>query len=378
MTKHRFWGSKKAKIILGVLIVLIALRVALPYIILHYANKTLAEMNGYTGHIRDIDVALYRGAYTIDSFYINKIEDKTGRQTEFLSARTIDLSLEWHALFKGSLAGELIFERPMIRFTENKVELKEVTKDTSDFRQLLHDFMPIQVNRCEIRNGKLQYIDNTITPKLDLAITDMDGIATNLRNAYSSEEILPASIELNGKVYEGNMTLSMKLNPLAEKPAFDMNSKVENTNLVKLNDLFKAYGGVDVNKGTFNMYVEAVTKDGKFEGYVKPLITDLDVLSWNGQDKHDNFFQKIWEGIVGGGAQLFKNQKKDQLATKISFKGDLDNPNANIWETIVLVFQNAFVRALKPAIDNQIDLKHLSEDKKEEKKGFLGKLFGKD
>ncbi len=63
MRTPAFFKTKKAKILL---------RIALPYIMLHYSDQKLAAMNGYYGHIRDIDVALYRGAYTIDSFYLNK------------------------------------------------------------------------------------------------------------------------------------------------------------------------------------------------------------------------------------------------------------------------------------------------------------------
>lgn len=49
-------------------------------------------------------------------------------------------------------------------------------------------------------------------------------------------------------------------------------------------------------------------KDGKFVGYVKPLIKDLDVLGPD--DKNDNFFHKAWEGIVGTTGFIFQNQKK--------------------------------------------------------------------
>ena len=40
------------------------------------------------------------------------------------------------------------------------------------------------------------------------------------------------------------------------------------------------------------MYMEAAAKEGKFVGYVKPFIRDLDVLDWKGQDKSDNFLRK--------------------------------------------------------------------------------------
>ena len=38
--------SKKWKVIIGIVAFLIAVRIALPYIVLHYANKRLAEMPG--------------------------------------------------------------------------------------------------------------------------------------------------------------------------------------------------------------------------------------------------------------------------------------------------------------------------------------------
>ncbi len=372
-----FFKAKKGKILLGFIVLILAIRIALPFILLHFANKTLASMNGYYGHVNDIDVALFRGAYTLDSFYLNKLDDKSDRQTEFMRARVVDLSLEWKALFKGKLVGELVFDQPALCFTENRVELKDVANDTSDFRELLNDFMPIEINRCEIRDGSLRYIDNTTSPSVDMAITHMNAAALNLRNAYSSEEVLPASIEATGEVYQGQMSFSMKLNPLAKQPAFDLNTTVEHANLVQMNDVFKAYGGFDVNKGDFNMYAEAVTQEGRFSGYVKPLIQGLDVVDWKGQDKKDNFFQKIWETLVGGTAQLLRNQKKDQVATKINFKGTIDNPETNIFQIVVIVLQNAFVQALSPSIEDKISLSQLGKGKDEEKKGIFKSLFKK-
>jgi len=45
-----------------IILVLVIFRILLRYILLHYANKTLANVPGYYGHVEDIDVSLYRGA----------------------------------------------------------------------------------------------------------------------------------------------------------------------------------------------------------------------------------------------------------------------------------------------------------------------------
>src|SRR5690349_17860703 len=111
--KKKISRKKRAVIItLSVLLVVVAIRLVLPYVVLHYANKTLAEMKGYYGHIEDIDLAIIRGAYRMDSIYINKLDSVTDKQTEFFASSAVDLSIEWKALFHGSIVGELVFEEP--------------------------------------------------------------------------------------------------------------------------------------------------------------------------------------------------------------------------------------------------------------------------
>lgn len=361
------------KILLIVLALLVIVRLILPYVVLHYANKTLANMKGYYGHINDIDLALIRGAYKIDSIYLNRVDTITEKQTHFFSASLIDLSVEWKALFHGSIVGELVFEDPNLMFVKEKVEPKDLRNDSSSFKKLLDDFMPLEVNRVEINNGTIHYIDPASKPKVDIAMTQTYVLAKNLRNSYDSAALLPASVTARSMIYEGTLTFNMKLNPLADHPTFDMNAELKNTNLVKLNEFFQAYAKIDVNRGTFGLYTEAAGKNGKFDGYVKPIIKDLDVLGK--EDRDDNILRKLWEGIVGSVAEIFQNQKKDQFATKIPFKGELKNPDTNIWYAISQILKNAFIQAIQPSIDNQINIASV-DAKNEEKKTFLQKVFG--
>ena len=332
-------------------------------------------MSGYRGHIYDIDIALIRGAYQVDSIYLNKYDSVSGKETKFFDASLIDLSVEWKALFHGSIVGELEFVNPVLRFTKDKVEPKDVANDSTDFRELLDDFMPLQVNRFAIKNGNVRYRDEASSPKVDIGLTSLELVALNLKNSYDSATVLPATITANAAVYEGTLNVNVKLNPLAEQPTFDMNAEIKDTKLVLLNEFFQAYAKIDVNKGTFGMYTEVAAKEGGFTGYVKPLIKDLDVLGK--EDREDNIFRKAWEALAGGTAQIFKNHEEDQVATKIPFEGRLDNPRTNIWVTISNTLQNAFIRAIQPSIDNEINLASV-DAKKNEKKTFLQKVFSKD
>jgi hypothetical protein len=233
--------------------------------------------------------------------------------------------------------------------------------------------MPLKVNRFEVINGDLHYTDNTSKPKVDVALKQTHILALNLSNVTDDQIELPSTVTASASVYEGTLSFNMKLNALNKNPTFDLNAELKNTNLVLLNDFLKAYGNFDVNKGTFGLYTEMAAKDGKFKGYVKPIIKNLDVVG--PQDKRDNFFNKVYEQIVGAAGVILRNQKKDQVATKVSLEGDFKNPKANIIDAIWEVLRNAFIQALLPSVDNMISLKSVVTEEPSDKRNLLQRIF---
>ena len=335
-------------------------------------------MNGYYGHVQDIDIALYRGAYQLDSIYINKLDSATQKQTPFFGAKTIDLSVEWRALFEGSLVGEIELYSPKLVFTKDKAEIGQVAKDTNDFRKVLKDFMPLKVNRFEVQHGSVHYVDSTASPKVDLSLEDTYILAQNLKNTSDKKEKLPSSVIARANAYGGSLSFDMKLDGLADDPTFDLTAELKNANLVKVNDFFIAYGKFDVSKGTMGLYSEFAADNGKFKGYVKPIIKNLEVKGT--EDKDDKFLQKAKESVIGVAADILKNPKKKQVATKITVEGSFHNTSVDVMGAVWEVLKNAFIEALLPSVDNEINISspsEVSEDKK--KKGFFRRLFsGKD
>ncbi|MEO8589591.1 MAG: DUF748 domain-containing protein [Flavobacteriales bacterium] len=354
---------------------MILLRIALPYILLHFANQRLANMPGYHGHINDIDIALYRGAYRLERFHLDKVDSLTHERTPFIGADLIDLSVEWKALFKGGFVGELEIEHPLLRFTLDKTEPADVQKDTASLGDLLKDFMPLRINRLAMHDGSLEYADEGSTPPLNLALTDLQALATNLTSVVDTSDLLPAKIDATALLYGGALQFNMALDPLSRQSIFDMNLSVEGMELPKVNDFFQAYADFDVNRGTLSLYTEIATRDGAFKGYVKPIIKDLDVLGR--EDRKDNILRQLWEGIVGTAGAILTNPKKDQVATKVLLEGRLDDPKVRTWVAVVDLLRNAFIRALEPAIDRDINIASpLSNAEPEQKEGFLKRVFG--
>ncbi len=347
-----------ALLVLAVL--LIAIRVALPPVAKLVANDYLGgKLPGYTGHVDAVHFSFFRGAYQVEGFYLDKIDSVLNKATPFVEVNLIDLSVEWGALLHGAFVGELYIETPVVSFTKDKVEPKQVVEDTTTFKQLLDVGMPLDVNRVEIQNGSVRYKDLTINPPVDIGITNIDVVAENLQNTVGPLQVLPSTVLLDAKVYGGNVHVDAKLNLLADDPTFDVQAEVKQLNLPSLNSFFKAYGKFTIDRGEFNVYTEIAAKDGDFKGYVKPLIKDLKVLGPDTKD--ENWLTRLWEGILDAVVWVFKNKPEDQLATKIPLEGSFNDPKPNILYTIFALLRNGFIQALNPALDYEINIHSVGE-----------------
>jgi hypothetical protein len=361
--------KKVIYIIAGSLIVLlIAFRIALPSILLRYVNKQLATIDGYNGHVEDIDVALYRGAYTIKKIKL----DKTGGKipVPFFYADVIDLSIQWKALFNGKVVAEIDVERAMLNFVKGPTKATSQTDIDNDWTKVVDKLIPIKLNRFEINDGEIHYRDFHSSPKVDIEATRVHILAENLSNARRRKNSLPSTVKASAAVYDGSVNLDMKIDPLAAAPTFDLNARLTTLNLPNLNNFLKAYGNFDAEKGSISLYTEAAAKDNKVTGYVKPVIKDLKVVNWK-EDK-DNVPKLVWESVVGAVAWLLNNKKKDQIATVAEFSGRLDDPDLNVWLIVGQLLRNAFIQALYPSLENSVNLNTVE---KEEKQTVLQKIF---
>ncbi len=349
---------KKVWIVLGsILVLLIVARLMLPYFVTRYVNKVLADIDGYEGSISDVDIHLIRGAYSIQDLKLFKVNGR--EKVPFIDISVIDLSVEWSALFKGSVVGEVIFETPQLNFIGGDGdETKKPGNDTQtgenvDWTKPIKELMPLQINRLEINDGSVFFYDFTTKPKVDIHLDSLQLLATNLNNADKQKARLPSNVVASAtSVGGGKLSLNMDINVLKEMPDLDLNMKFEQVNMPALNDFFVAYGKVDIERGTFNLYSELVVNDGKITGYVKPVAENIKVVDWEKDKK--NPFNLVWQGIVGVVAEFFENQKEDQFATKVPIQGDLKNIKSGVWPTIWNVFRNAFVSAFEKNTDNTI------------------------
>ncbi len=335
---------------------LVIARLLLPYFVLRYVNKTLADMGDYTGHVEDIDIQLIRGAYQLDNLRIRKVNGNIKKP--FLFLPKTDLSVEWKSLFKGKLVSEVECYEPEINFAFSENEASSQTGADVDWTAYLKKMLPISINRFAVINGKVDLTNLVTQPRADLSLQKFQAEIRNIRNVDDTGKKLPSPVVASGDVpgYGGTMNFSANMNLLKQTPDFDYNLQFTDVQLVKVNPLAREYANIDFERGTMSVYSEMAMLDGKLNGYLKPLTKGMKIFKLNEHEGRSvgKFFTELLAQV---GTAVLKNQKRDQVATRIPLSGTVDNIETFTWPTIFGILRNAYIEAFRGEFDNNITLK---------------------
>jgi hypothetical protein len=338
-------------IVVILVVAIIVLRLALPGMVKNYVNKKLNELPGYTGHVEDIDIHLLRGAYVIHGLELKKKTDPL--KYPFLQIRQTDLSLEWNALFKGRLVGEVAADEPSIHILATEDISKEPSKDS--WTKTVKALMPMTINKLQINNGRFAYLDFEKEPNVNLHIDNMQLTALNLANVQKTNDPLPSIVMLTGtSIGKGHLKSHMKVNVLKEIPDFDMDMELTSVNLLALNGFLEANVKFDIERGDLDVFSKLKMKDGEVNGFVKPFVKDLKVLNVKKDiKKKGGILRVVKKAVVGLFAKAVENPKTKKIATVVSIKGNIKDPKTSGWAAFVGFLKNAFVQAFKESITNE-------------------------
>ncbi|HSN87190.1 MAG TPA: DUF748 domain-containing protein [Thermoanaerobaculia bacterium] len=212
--------------------------------------------------------------------------------------------------------------------------------------------MPVKIDRFRLNDSVVGLVNRNADDPYRLFVSDADLTVTNISSGFKQG---PAVAKLTGKFMgSGTTRSSATFREDNNGPDFDLAVAIEGASLPSMNDLLRSYGKLDVVKGTFSIYSEVSIQNRRITGYVKPLIKDVDVYD-SEQDKKKPVLKKIYEKIAGGLSHILENQPREEVATVVDLSGTLDDPDSSAWEVVVRLVSNAFVKAILPGFDREME-----------------------
>ena len=350
--RHRRWWRLGGGGVVVILLLLVIGRAMLPWTVRSYVNRTLDQDPRYDGKIGDIDIHLWRGAYSIKDVRLVKTSGNV--PAPLFSSERLDLAVEWPSLLAGKVVGRVAIQRPEINFVDSEEASNDQTGAGGPWLQILEDLFPFRINSLVINDGSIHFRAVDAEPPVDVFLADLNATVKNLSNIHDDVAPLVATVEADAKVMgHAPLEYQMKFDPFSYRPTFQMALRLVELDVTKLNDLTRAFGAFDFERGWFDLVVEAKASEGQLEGYVKPLFRNLTVLSLRKEIAHDNVIQVFWEALVGVATEVLENQPRDQFGTVVNFSGDLANPRLSVLEIVFNVLHNAFIRAYVPRLHGE-------------------------
>ena len=336
---------------------LLGLRLFLPSIVHRYVSRVLDGAEGYSGTVAGLDLNLWRGAYELTGVEI--FREGGSFERPFVRVERVDISVRWIDLLRGRVVAEVALFQPRIEFVSEASATDAQTGQETSWSERIGKLSPFRIERFTMRDAEVRFTHRGIDPPVDLFLTDGFLEILNLTNIQEGgeEKELWAEAEAAGRPFgTGEFEARLRFDPLAEEQRFELDAALRGIEMIELNDFLQAYGNVDAEGGTLEAFAEFAVSDRQIEGYVKTLIEDLQLARFNEIDDPIDALQSLWEAFVQLGAELLENQPHDRLAVRVPVRGELGATSTDMLSIVSSLLRNAFVIALRPAIDKSVEI----------------------
>jgi hypothetical protein len=341
-------------IILGILaVIIIGLRVYLPFFIKDQIEKNINEVEGLSGSAGNVSLSVLAGHIQINDLVIYD-EEYPDPSRPFIFMDHCDIDADWQALFNRKLVARVDIDSLTVNYVIHEVEVEEV-----DFVGMLRELMDFQID-VNITNSTFNYADVTADPNIEFSLNDIFVEGRYLINEVVESDSLPSSLAISASLYgKGSIESNIRINYMQDIPDFDFELEIENADLTDFNEITKEHGGFELSSGLINVYTEAAAHEGAIKGYVKPVLEEIEVIP---SEEEAGVFKQFYESVLDFAASILESPDEDHIATNIEFEGRIDDPEVEVWQAVWNLLRNAFVEGFSKGLEGIIDFEELIQN----------------
>lgn len=337
--------------LLVVAIVLLALRALTPVIAVRAINWAIDEkLTAYQGELQDVDLALYRGAYVLENLSLRKV-DAPESAPDFLHIEKIDMSLAWRALLRGRILADLTISEPTVNVGRDAFKKKKpLDEPKKNWRETLESIVPIDLERLEVRSGKLNFFYEGFSAKDPVSFSNVNFTLSDMRTRDAG--LSPFSFDAVLQQQAG-VLISGKMDFLSKVPKLDADFRLEKLQLTTINEALMKTVPLNVTRGVLSVYGEAVMKGKAVDGYAKFFLKDADIIT---MEKDLKGGKRIFAEFATGFANWFlENEKKDLVAFRLPFLRRGTKWKFELEKALSSALENRS-EPLEPKIENKLSL----------------------
>jgi hypothetical protein len=327
--------------LLVLLILFLTVWYTTPYVLRDYLNKRGSELPDY--HLNINWVEIHPWNCSLDVIDLTLAKKSNTIPVPFFKGKSVHVALQWSRVIHFNLLSDIAVIEPVVNFVNGPTPETSQTILEPAWVTAVKQLVPLKINRFQVIHGDLHYYDFQAQPEINLELSHLEVVASNLTNATHSKALMPSTVVISGDPFiVGRLSAELAANVDLKQPTFSEKLRLSNIPAVGLNSFLAKYGSVYAKSGTLDFYTEMVSKEGNFEGYVKPYFQNL---QFEPVPKDRGTLAAIWAGLANGIKSLVTNDQ-GIVATNVPVRGSYKDPNVSILEAAWGIFKNAYLEAL--------------------------------
>jgi hypothetical protein len=333
--------------VLAVLFVLLVLFMVVwyttPYLLRDYLNKRGSELPDYKLNIHWIQINPIACNIQLENLVLQKKNNEI--PVPFFTARKVLVAMQWTQLIHFDLRSNITLLEPVVNFVNGPTAATSQTLLQPEWVTTVKQLVPLQINQFKIHHGVIHYYDFHADPQINIPITHLELVADNLTNTTRSKDLMPQTVTITCHPVseKGSLEAHLSVNVDLKQPTFAERVALDNIPLPALNSFIAKYLSVYAKDGYFSFRSEMVSKEGSYDGYMKPFFKDLE---FEPMPKDRGGIAALWAGIVNGLKGIVENDETKMVATQVPVHGQYKDPNIGIWSAAFGVIKNGWFDAL--------------------------------
>lgn len=335
---------------LAMVVVLVAARLALTPFVEHRLRESLARMHGLRGTFDHVELSVLHLSFSLHDLRVEKLSE-AGKRTPYLQMKRAEIGLYWSALVRGHLVGAAELDRPKISLVSSKqpAENQEVG-EAPQLGKKLQEIAPFRLDRFEVKEGEVLWIDARVPERPRLWL---HGVAMTIENFATRAALArgePSVLALSGTLQRtGQVSVFASADPLAKGLTFAGQARLQHLELAELGELLAATAGLTPRHGSLDMNLRFKAVDGHVTGGIRPVLKNPDV-----QQAKPGFGNALRTLLADVAIKLLSDRVpgRNAVATTIPIEGEIQDPQAQVWPTVLGIVRNAFISGLEDSLTN--------------------------
>jgi hypothetical protein len=369
-----------AVVLAAIGILLVAARLALDPLATWRTRRALSGLEGMRARFSDVEVKLLDLSYAVHDLRIEK-RSAGGRSLPFLEVGRAKFGVLGKELLRGHVVARIDLDAPKLNLvqasdeegakpSDDAAEAARHARDpgqelreTPRLGKRLADLAPFLVDRVQIRDGEVLWVDAREPERPRLWFHGVEATLENFATRPALSRGEPTVLAARGTIQRtGRASFFATADPLAKQLTFAGQGRVDGLALAELGELLAAKQDVVPDGGVLDMSLRFRAEAGRLTGGIRPILKDAGT-----RPAEPGLGARLKSLLADAALDVFSDDVpgRDAVATTIPISGRLDDPDLQLVPTILGVVRNAFVRGLADSLEG------LPPPKAEEKEGVL-------